>query len=358
MSNIFCRSPYIIEINEVGQTASKVELFLWNGNGAAPGSPQYTLTNNIPASNNEQTLYNISPYIQEFIDLEQAPTNFNTIPLASTDNWCNVIVKRYKLDGSYTLLDTTQYKAFNGYTEFTQGANHDRGDIHLDEATYYYWRVAGNNVSSYPFQRGGQIQVITGTGYYVTYSPIGGGATQTYALTNDRVVLIPRVETTTLNMYDTGNKVEIFDGVSTLLWTGYFKPKTECKYAPLTLDYVNKYGAWSRTWFYKAKNETIQQQQKTFKTLPSALPNYSVSRGQTKQYDVMLNESIKVNTDWVDEAYNDELVQIMASEHLLLDGLPVRLKTQSTELFTHLNQKLINYSLEFEYNYDKINNVI
>ena len=33
------RSPYIVEINEVGQSNSKVELFIWNGSGGAPASP-------------------------------------------------------------------------------------------------------------------------------------------------------------------------------------------------------------------------------------------------------------------------------------------------------------------------------
>ena len=62
--SIFARSPYIVEISETGQDGSKLEVFIWNGTGSAPASPQYTLTKLIPASNNVKTYYNISPYIR------------------------------------------------------------------------------------------------------------------------------------------------------------------------------------------------------------------------------------------------------------------------------------------------------
>ena len=52
------RSPYIIEIDESGQTGSKIELFLWN-TGTQPTDPQYTLSKLIPASNKPETYYNI-----------------------------------------------------------------------------------------------------------------------------------------------------------------------------------------------------------------------------------------------------------------------------------------------------------
>ena len=65
--SIFARSPYIVEISETGQDGSKLEVFIWNGTGAAPASPTYTLTKLIPASNNVKTYYNISPYIREYL---------------------------------------------------------------------------------------------------------------------------------------------------------------------------------------------------------------------------------------------------------------------------------------------------
>jgi hypothetical protein len=48
----------------------------------------------------------------------------------------------------------------------------------------------------------------------------------------------------------------------------------------------------------------------------------------------------------------------MTSETILLDGKPVKLKTMTTDLKTSLQDKMINYQIEFEYNYNQINSVI
>ena len=47
----------------------------------------------------------------------------------------------------------------------------------------------------------------------------------------------------------------------------------------------------------------------------------------------------------------------MLSEVIRINNKPATIKTSSTELFEHINKKLINYKLEFEYAYWTINNV-
>ena len=78
MSNrIFARSPYIITVNETGQTSSKIEIFLWNGTGSAPASPTYTLSKAIPSVSAPSTYYDVSPYIREYINFNLRPVNYN-----------------------------------------------------------------------------------------------------------------------------------------------------------------------------------------------------------------------------------------------------------------------------------------
>jgi hypothetical protein len=54
----------------------------------------------------------------------------------------------------------------------------------------------------------------------------------------------------------------------------------------------------------------------------------------------------------------------MVSETILLYDYeteitkPVKLKTMTTDLKTSLQDKMINYQIDFEYNYNQINNVI
>ena len=59
----------------------------------------------------------------------------------------------------------------------------------------------------------------------------------------------------------------------------------------------------------------------------------------------------------MDENYSELITDLMLSETILLDNKPVKIKTQSSELKNSLKDKLINYEIDFEYNYDLINNV-
>jgi hypothetical protein len=159
--------------------------------------------------------------------------------------------------------------------------------------------------------------------------------------------------------YAQGNKVEIFDNVTTtLLATYYFKPKSVCKYTPIKCDFVNKFGQYQRIWFYAASNEKLSVTSNEYNTLQTSITNYNTKQGQKHEFNLNGKKSIKVNTDWVDESFNLTLKELMLSEKILIDGYPAKLVSKSTELFNNINTKQINYSLDFDFNYNVINDVI
>jgi hypothetical protein len=347
MANIFARSPYLIRIAESGQNGSKVELFL--SATTFSGSPQYTLSKLIPASNDVETLYDISPYIREYISftLPSEPTTSVTNP---TNERVNVRVKRYKLVGStYTLLNTTDYIAFDGYTYYETGYNYDLGDYGLDEGNYYYWEGDGY---------AGQIRAITGASFTAKYTSFHPTPTVTSVAISSGTYDIARVLSANLSV---GNKVEILNSSLAVQKTYYFYPQDECKYTPVRIDFINRYGAWQTEYFFKLSNDTFSFENTEYNLLQTNSYNYSFNEGQRKTFNTNGKKSIKVNTGWVAETWNETLKQIMLSERILiLDGsyLPVKINTKSTELFKHINTKQINYSLEFEFTYDVINSVI
>jgi hypothetical protein len=49
---------------------------------------------------------------------------------------------------------------------------------------------------------------------------------------------------------------------------------------------------------------------------------------------------------------------LLLSETVLLDDVPVEIKTQSSDIKTSLKDRNINYEMEFEYAFNLINNVI
>ena len=354
--SIFARSPFIVEISETGQEGSKVELFLWNGTGAAPANPSYTLSKLIPAANNVNTYYNISPYIREFISFDTRFEIYNTYPAATNEQWCNVIYKRYKLDGGvYTLLNTTTVKAYDGFGYYEEGTNPNLFyDILHEQGTFNYY-YDGENPSTTLSRRAGYVTVYATTGYKAKYTNLNTGATFTQNLTNNRFTNVPRVYA---NYYADGNKLEILDNSNITIWTAYLVPKHNCKYDAVLCDFVNKYGAWQRTWFYAASNDTYAFENSEYNLMQSSITNYSTLEGQRKVFNTTVKKTIKVNTDWVDEDYKDLLKQLMASERILINSLPVKLNTKSTELFKSINTKTINYQLEFEFAFNGINNVI
>jgi len=351
MSNrIFARSPYIIEVNESGQTSSKIEVFLWNS-GSVPSSPQYTLSKAIPSTTNLQTLYNVSPLIREYIKFANPSLNYNSVGTTLfNQSYCNVQIKRYK--NTSTLLDTTTYYGFDGYSEYVQGYNYDRGQYLLDEGTYYYYY---NSASTYDVTKAGDITLEVTNGWKAKFTNLVSGATTTGTFNSSGLKTVHRVSGT---YWADGNKLEITDASNNVLRTYYFKPIEECKYTPLPIDFINKYGAWQREWFFKASYDNIEIQNTEYNLLPSVLPSYSYREGQTKTFNTNAKENIRVNTGWVNENFKATIQEIMLSEKILLNDFPVRCRTKNIEKFKSINSKTINYTLEFDYNFNTLNNVL
>ena len=358
MSNIFARSPYIIEVNETGQTASKIEIYLWN-TGSVPADPAYTLSKSIPASNNLQTLYNVSPYIREYISHATYQSNFNTVNKPTpTAEYCNVQIKRYKIVvGVDTLLDTTDYFAFDGYTLYEDGSNHDLGNYHLDSETYYYPYDPDITLTALEgeFYQSGIATCYLDSGFSVKYTNLSTSSTQTYNYPVAGWYDLFRVRN---GDYADGNLVEIIDGSLNVVHSFTMRPKCVPKYIPVACDFVNKYGAWQRTWFFASSTDSLNVENTEYNLLQSTLPSYDTQEGQRKIFNVKGKKTIRVNTDWVKESYKNVIQDLMFSERILIDNKPAKINTKNTELFKGINKGTINYQLEFEFAYNTINSVI
>jgi hypothetical protein len=353
--SIFARSPHIISVAEILNTGSKIELFLWNGTGSAPASPQYTLSKLISATNNIKTEYNISPYIREYITFNTRQQPYNAWTASQTTQYVNVKVKRYKLvSGTYTLLDTTDYKGYDGFGYYEQGYNPSLNyDILHDEGTFNYL-YDGLSPSVFDNRRAGFIMVLTGTSYKARYRNLVTGATFTQSLTNNALIDVLRVYQ---SYYSSGNVLEILDTGDAVIWSATFIPNQNCKYDPVLCDFVNKYGCWQRTYFYAASNDTLTVESQEY-NLMQTNTDYNTIQGQRHVFNNNGKKSIKVNTDWVTEDYKELLRQIMLSEKIIINDYPAKLNSKSTELFKNINTKMINYSLEFEFAFDVINSVV
>ena len=356
--NIFVKSPYIIEVNEIGQTGSFIQLFIWNNSDTMPTLPTYQLSKLIPSSTNTQTTYDISEYIREYIKHNAFNNTYNqnnaTTPVSE---WCNVVVKRYKMvTSTKNLLDTTTYKAFDGYGYYEDLYNPNLGNYLLDNnRTFYYNYDATANLVTDFLKRAGSITLDAITGYKIKRTNLSTLATTTYTIVSDAVIDTFRVNSSWLAV---GNKVEILTAADVVVWTGTFKPKTECRYEPVVVDFINKYGAWQREFFFKASNTTINVETSEYNLLQKNLVSYSKFEGQRKTFNTNGKETIKCNTDWVTEDFAEIIKQLMLSDRILVNDRPAKMNTKSTELFKSINTKMINYEMTFDIANDIINSVV
>lgn len=346
------RSPFFINIDEIGSAVTKVDLYIWNGTGSVPSDPTYELSKNVPSVSNFLTQYNISPFVSEFIDHAVRQNIYPTYPIGTpTSQWCNVQVKRYA-DGD--LLDTTNYYGVSGLGVYSQGQNPNNGNYLLYEGTYYYPYDITINPAVNQFRQAGQLTLLTTNGYTYKYTNLNTLATTTGTFSGDLFKDIPCV--ISANIAD-GNKLEILNG-STVLRTYIFKPQLECYYEPITIDFVNYLGAWQRTFMYKARYRSVDISSTEYNLLQDDLLSYNIQEGQRKVFNVNAIEKIRMNSGWVDASFNVVLGQLIVSERILINGSPAICLTKTLDVQDSLNVNLINYQLEFKYAYDSINSVI
>lgn len=142
----------------------------------------------------------------------------------------------------------------------------------------------------------------------------------------------------------------------------------ECKYEPYKITFVNKFGALQDLWFYKRANLSTKVENEQYRasvvsgsvsSIGVLSVDYSTSGHQYKNMYSSGKESLELNSGFYPESYNEIFKQLMLSEETWINyenkTLPVNIKTSSIKYKTQLDDKLINYSIEVDFAFDKIN---
>lgn len=157
-----------------------------------------------------------------------------------------------------------------------------------------------------------------------------------------------------------------FDGAATSVSAGANTVTIEriCdnKHTPIKLVFINRYGAYQEMWFDKKSVESMTASEERYKASTiNGLGIYNVSNHTSKILSKNGSESVTINTGFVDEQMYYPLKELILSESVwtVKDGqvLPVNLDTSSLTHKTKLNDKLIQYTLDFTYSFDIINNI-
>ena len=100
---------------------------------------------------------------------------------------------------------------------------------------------------------------------------------------------------------------------------------------------------------------------------------YNINSHVNKDFNVVGKESVSLSSGFLSEDYNEVFKQLLLSEQVWITKintpksiqdtrseeqvLPINVKTSDITYKTSLNDKLVEYTIEFDKSYDTINNI-
>lgn len=230
---------------------------------------------------------------------------------------CEVTIVFYLSNGTVSQTTTFDFYGVDGFTYFQQGA-----DV-----------------------------IETGTAPAIT--------TRTLYVPDNTAGYVPTFSATgfTYNSFSATATTKTVNGV---VWQ--IKRLCNPKYEPFKVTFVNKYGALEDIYFDLVRRNTTETTYDKFKrNIVSSTGSYSINEHQTKTFNQTGKDSFTMNTDYVDESFNETLEELLLSKKIWITEngqvLPIICKTKSLQKKTSLLNQLVQYEFGFEYAFDKINKV-
>ena len=336
---LYARSPFFVE--ESGTAGQDVAVYLYahQDPNLQPVIATHSMSKTIPTGLTKAS-FDISPYLREYLTFDSF-TEVTADTVGNTAEYVRVAVKTY-LDA--VLQNTYYYIAFDGFGYFEDDYNPTSNTGKMTEGTYYV-REGGSCGSVFYYDD----QTVT---WEAKWTGLTTAGTTTITLANE-YGHVPYIHP---NYVGEGNKLEIIRNAVTVS-TYYFREECEAKYTPVVCDFINKFGAWQQLIFFKRSRTKYDMKNEEYKMFPSDV-NYSVTSNISQTFNTNLQESITVNSGFVNEDYQEVMTQLLLSQKILLDSRPVTLTTKSIDMKDTIYDKVMNYEITFNYANHKLNYII
>lgn len=385
------RSPFYIKVYHSLLFEAKLQLYIYEGvKDTTPDAAdlKYTIQK-AELEGNNYVVFEISELVRDYIE-----TKYDG-EYDSYTVWVNPVISAFESDGSPISSPTvtpsdyaSQFIATDGYGYFEEGINPDFDEgLMMSEGTIYRVNdrsvnipVSAETTNSVSFLLNGQevksvsISDDDNTNQKIQY--IASDSNSEADNYKERVLEDGGTfeDNTLLGDFFNGADVGMIDEVyinytnDTETKTKVLKVKTfNCsKYEPIRVTFVNKYGALQDLYFTRRSNESINVESSDYKASVLDFGNFSydTSEHQMRTLNLIGKESITLNTDYIDESCNEHIKQLMLSEQVWMTRLtdeekivPLKVKTQSLQMKKRVNDKLIQYTMEFDVAADKINTI-
>ena len=144
------------------------------------------------------------------------------------------------------------------------------------------------------------------------------------------------------------------------------KTLQECKYEPKKFTFINKFGALQDIYFFKKQVNKMDVTKESYNA--NTLSNtytYDRSVHTKRDFNIKAKESFTFSSGYLSEEYNEVFKQMMLSEKVWITNvteteeqvLPINVKTSNITYKTSLNDRLVEYTIEFENSYNVLNDI-
>ena len=379
MSKINVRSPYFINISANGLASVQLKLHIYTGTQTTsrPASPTYSM--NIDAilggTGLNTASFEVSELVRDYIS-----NTFNGTYSSST-LWVDYTTQQTDLSGSTGSVSSfTQLTAFDGYGYFEDAANPQNDLVTLQSNELIFTNdfsairipVYVSSATSVTYLKDKEQifrkDLATSTSSTLQIQYVENSALDADAFKN-RVDAIADTTVEAFNCVKAiANEVyQEFDADAIYIEQGgvvdviKVQEIEECKHSPYKVTFINKYGALQDLWFFKRANLSLSTNQENYTANIVSNGTYSINQASKTIFNKTGVESLKLNTGFYPESYNEIFRQLSLSQEVWImyegETLPITVMTSSLNYKTSINDKLINYTIDVEFAFNKINNI-
>jgi hypothetical protein len=328
MANILLRSPRLESVT-VPSAMNSVELRL-----TINGTLRYNIIKN--GTVGTVLTFEIAELVRDYLNV-----TFNGTYTAQTAD-ISFDYKYWSLPngggGGYSSTETT-HKGFDGYGTFMEGIN--------PTVSSYEWLIEKDVIKDgyyfyAPLGVSGVVPVSTNS--VLSYTGFDTSNPQTISLATPIGNVLVNIIRVNCSRYGEGNKI----------------------------TFVNKYGALQDLWFFLKSVKTTTSTKETYNantiTISGGNATYSVNNPTKTVFNKSANQKIILSSGYYPEGANPFFEDLMLSKQIWLTQpdpydpsteqvVPVIINTSSFTYKTSLNDRLIEYTMEFDMAFDYINNV-
>lgn len=364
------QSPIIFTVSESTSVINSssfqyyADLYYWIGTPNQSGSvPQYTMVKYPNASN--VGIFDVSKVINSVLTASAQQDSSNVTYMAMDFYWQFLSGSTYV---SSSKTKSLRYKGIDGYSTFQEPI----GQEITSKSLHWPLMTSGPITQSFFESNIGNLTVYTG--YAETFNVVPTRVVYSGSLGNGSIAVSGNLDTYSQTQYvpigpaqsgfplSTSSEwftIQAYNGSVALGTPIRFEYKCKQKYPNVRLKWKNKFGQFD--WFnfdmvnkqsFTTTNRSYQPQIGSWEGATLSYENYESSN---LNYIVDSKETITVNTDWVDQDYNNIFKQLLVSEEIywISDEAtntlePITIKTNTVEFKTGVVDKLIQYQFDFD----------